>query len=302
MLWMPMLRMRMLLTAGAPAPGIKSIKCIKRIEASPFRPKNGPEMAHLTHLMLLMLLMGVPPPLVRPGIVGLRRFVHVLAPAAPPPGNHARQVLLQSLNRPVHHSRRIAVRSEGMISAAARVTVSARLSGRAFVAISRVKTSWTTSPHLFRPLVFCEKSTRSACSRSLGPSAALLPRLLGLGARICRATSPRRAAAARPLVKSRRSGNSLRAIWKSLRGSRTLKSRASCSSSPMASCSAIFNGKPFTQGSLDPGKPAESPFWAHKASDGGLQRDLQCRSSAPVAKGPPFCRAKMSASCPSSRA
>ena len=66
MLWMPMLRMRMLLTAGAPAPGIKSIKCIKcikRIEASPFRPKSGPEMAHLTHLMLLMLLMGVPPPL-----------------------------------------------------------------------------------------------------------------------------------------------------------------------------------------------------------------------------------------------
>ena len=73
-----------------------------------------------------------------------------------------------------------------MISAAARVTVSARLSGGAFVAISRVKTSCTTSPYLFRPRVFWLKSTRSACSGSLGPSAADFPRLLGLGARICR--------------------------------------------------------------------------------------------------------------------
>ena len=99
-----------------------------------------------------------------------------------------------------------------MISAAARVTVSARLSGNALVAISRLKTSCTTSPYLFRPRVFWLKSTRSACSRSLGPSAADFPRLLGLGARICLATSPRRAAAARALVRSRRSGNSRRAI------------------------------------------------------------------------------------------
>ena len=35
---------------------------------------------------------------------------------------------------------------------------------------------------------------------------------------------------------------------------------------------------------------------------GGLQRDLQRRQLRPVAKGPPFWRAKMSASCPSSRA
>ena len=48
--------------------------------------------------------------LVRPGVVGLRRLVHVLAPAAPPPGNHAREVLLERLNRPVHHRRGIAVR------------------------------------------------------------------------------------------------------------------------------------------------------------------------------------------------
>ena len=39
MLWM--LRMRMLLTAGAPEPGIKSIKGIKRIEASPLDQKTG---------------------------------------------------------------------------------------------------------------------------------------------------------------------------------------------------------------------------------------------------------------------
>ena len=39
MLWMPMLRV--LLTAGAPEPGIKSIKGIKRIEASPLDQKTG---------------------------------------------------------------------------------------------------------------------------------------------------------------------------------------------------------------------------------------------------------------------
>ena len=48
--------------------------------------------------------------LVWPGVVGLRCFVHVLAPTAPSPGNHARQILLQRLNRTVYHSRRIAVR------------------------------------------------------------------------------------------------------------------------------------------------------------------------------------------------
>ena len=99
-----------------------------------------------------------------------------------------------------------------MISAAALVTVSARLSGNAFVATSRVKTSVTTSPYLLAPLVFWEKSTKSACNRSLGPSAALFPRLRGLGARICRATSLRRAARARAEVRSRRPGNSRRAI------------------------------------------------------------------------------------------
>ena len=41
MLWMPMLRV--LLTAGAPEPGIKSIKGIKRIEASPLDQKTGPK-------------------------------------------------------------------------------------------------------------------------------------------------------------------------------------------------------------------------------------------------------------------
>ena len=80
-----------------------------------------------------------------------------------------------------------------MISAAALVTVSARLSGSAFVATSRVKTSVTASPNLLRPRVFWEKSTRSACSRSLGPSAALFRRLRGLGASTCRATSLRSA-------------------------------------------------------------------------------------------------------------
>ena len=100
-----------------------------------------------------------------------------------------------------------------MISAAALVTVSARLSGRAFVATSLVKTSVTASPNLLGPRVFWLKSTRSACSLSLGPSAALFPRLRGFGASTCLATSLRNAAWARALVRSRRSGNSRRAIW-----------------------------------------------------------------------------------------
>ena len=61
MLWM--LRMRMLLTAGAPEPGIKSIKGIKRIEASPLDQKNRPKKDASIRLMLLMLLMGVPGPM-----------------------------------------------------------------------------------------------------------------------------------------------------------------------------------------------------------------------------------------------
>ena len=52
-------------------------------------------------------------------------------------------------------------------------------------------------------------------------------------------TSPRRAAAARALVKSRGSGNSLRGDLEELGGPRTLKSRASWRS-PIASCSAIL--------------------------------------------------------------
>ena len=108
-----------------------------------------------------------------------------------------------------------------MISAAARVTVSARLSGKAFVATSRVNTSVTTKPNLLARRVFWLISMRSACSRSFGPSAALFPRLAGLGARICLATSLRRAARARALVRSagpgilsERSGN----IWYSFLG------------------------------------------------------------------------------------
>ena len=67
-----------------------------------------------------------------------------------------------------------------MISAAARVTVSARLSGNAFVATSLVNTSVTTSPYVLAPLVFWEKS-RSACSLSFGPSA-LFPKLCHVAA------------------------------------------------------------------------------------------------------------------------
>ena len=80
------------------------------------------------------------------------------------------------------------------------------------MATSLVNTSVTTRPNLLRPRVFWLKSTRSACNRSFGPSAALFPRLLGLGASTCLATSLRRAAAARAEVRSRRSGNSRRAI------------------------------------------------------------------------------------------
>ena len=80
-----------------------------------------------------------------------------------------------------------------MISAAACVTVPDCLLGSAFVATSRVKTSVTTSPYVLGPRVFCEKSTRSAWRRWSGPSATLFPRLLGLGASTCLATSLRRA-------------------------------------------------------------------------------------------------------------
>ena len=51
-----------------------------------------------------------------------------------------------------------------MISAAA-CAVSARLSGSAFVATSLVR----TSPYLFAPQVFWQKSTRSACNLSFDP-------------------------------------------------------------------------------------------------------------------------------------
>ena len=71
----------MLLTAGAPAPGIKSIKGIKRIEASPLDQKTRPEMSRLTHLMLLMLLMGVPPPM-----LWMLRMRMLLTAGAPAPG------------------------------------------------------------------------------------------------------------------------------------------------------------------------------------------------------------------------
>ena len=186
--------------------------------------------------------------LVRPGVVGLRRLVHVLAPAAPPPGHQARQVLLQRLDRPVHDRRGVAVR--GVLLPVHRPSGQRRLEALELVAkvrgdhvvallLDQVRDDLRGRPrHRFRPLVgqrlggdlpgedvlhhqpvlvppsACSelKSTRSACSRSLGPSAADFPTLLGLGARICLATSPRKAAAARALVRSRRSGNSRRAI------------------------------------------------------------------------------------------
>ena len=59
------------------------------------RPKTG--RRHRLHILRRHRL-------VWPGVVGLRRLVHV------PPGNNTREVLLQSLNRPVHDRRRVAVR------------------------------------------------------------------------------------------------------------------------------------------------------------------------------------------------
>ena len=47
--------------------------------------------------------------LMRPGVVGLRRLIHMVPPSAAVPGHLARQILLQSLDGSVHHSRRIAV-------------------------------------------------------------------------------------------------------------------------------------------------------------------------------------------------
>ena len=71
----------------------------------------------------------------------------------------------------------------------ARPTVSAFLFCRGSTAASRVKTSITTRPYFVFPRVFWLKSMRSACSRSLGPSAADLPSARGRGACTCRPTS-----------------------------------------------------------------------------------------------------------------
>ena len=95
-----------------------------------------------------------------------------------------------------------------MISAAARVTVSARLSGNAFVATSLVNTSVTTSPCSGRsppdpPAVYRSALQPHSCSGASVPGSA----------------SPRRCA------------GPLRAIWWSFLGSLTLRSRASCSRS-----------------------------------------------------------------------
>ena len=81
----------------------------------------------------------------------------------------------------------------------ARPTVSAFLFCRGSTAASRAKTSITTRPYFVFPRVFWLKS---ACSRSLGPSAADLPSARGWGACTCRPTSA--SAPRRPWPASRR--------------------------------------------------------------------------------------------------
>ena len=111
----------------------------------------------------LHILRGHRHRLVRPGIVGLRRLVHVLAPAAPPPGHHARQVLLQRLNRPVHDGRGVAVR--GVLLPVHRPSGQRRLEALELVAevrgdhvvallLDQVRDDLRGRPrHRFRPLV-----------------------------------------------------------------------------------------------------------------------------------------------------
>ena len=105
----------------------------------------------------------------------------------------------------------------------ARPTVSAFLFCRGSTAASRVKTSITTRPYFVFPRVFWLKSMRSACSRSLGPSAADLPSARGRGACTCRPTSAFSASKAMACITSR---SRCLASRYSFRGSLTLKSSA----------------------------------------------------------------------------
>ena len=184
--------------------------------------------------------------LVRTGVIRLRGLVHVLAPAAPSPGNHARQVLLQSLNGPVHHSRGIAVggvllpvhRPSGQRGLkAAELVAQIRGDDVVVFALNERGDDLRGRPrHRFRPLVgqclggnlpgedvlndqpvlvppsgVLAEVHQVRLQPVVGPLRRALPQ--APRPRICRATSPRSAAAARALVRSRRSGNSRRAIW-----------------------------------------------------------------------------------------
>ena len=123
----------------------------------------------------------------------------------------------------------------------ARPTVSAFLFCRGSTAASRVKTSITTRPYFVFPRVFWLKSMRSACSRSLGPSAADLPSARGRGACTCRPTSAFSASKAMACVTSR---SRCLASRYSFRGSLALKSSAGPSAPPFITQKGAYSSVP----------------------------------------------------------
>ena len=95
---------------------------------------------------------------------------------------------------------------------------------------------------------FWVKSMRSACSRSLGPSAADLPSARGRGACTCRPTSAFSASKAMACVASR---SRCLASWYSFRGSRTLKSSARSLSASISKTAFVAPKKGPVLASLD---------------------------------------------------
>ena len=192
--------------------------------------------------------------LVWSGIVSLRNVLHMLTPSAAVPGHHARQILLQRLDGPVSDGRGVAVARvflsmhhtsgqgsfqtlefvalvrrnhivpfvlhqigddlRGRLRHRLRPLVGQRLRGH----LPREHVCHH-QPVLVRPSGVLGKIYEVLLQPIVRPLGRRLPQAPGLG---CEATSLRRAAWARAVVRSCRAGNSRRAIWYSLRGSRTL--------------------------------------------------------------------------------
>ena len=164
----------------------------------------------------------------------------------------------------------------------ARPTVSAFLFCRGSTAASRVKTSITTRPYFVFPRVFWLKSMRSACSRSLGPSAADLPSARGRGACTCRPTSAFSASKAMACVTSR---SRCLASRYSFRGSLTLKSSARSLSASIYNPKRGLSKVPRIRGSL----PSPCRRSTGRCPSGSSTSLLRSRWRRSPASGPRSC-------------